>query len=170
MCQGRWFCEGNVADLEETKRCTGSGSADFDAADGSEEYSMKMLVRVFWWSADESGRRKEARTLQEFWWFSCRFLDSLFLESLYFLVKQCVCRNRLGLVSIRLYISVVRDRRKSIHIQYNNHLQFSCTLLFLSATSLFSFSASSFKLIKDISHSSDLICWWVFVLPSKSEF
>ena len=47
MYQRRWRCEGKVADLEETKTCTVSGSADFDAADGSEEYSMKMLVRVF---------------------------------------------------------------------------------------------------------------------------
>ena len=27
-CERRWYCEGKVADLEETKRCTGSGPAD----------------------------------------------------------------------------------------------------------------------------------------------
>jgi hypothetical protein len=61
-CQGKWYCEGKIADLEETKTCTGSGAADRVAADGLEEYSTKMLVHTFWWSADESCRwirRKE---------------------------------------------------------------------------------------------------------------
>jgi len=35
-----------VADLKETKRCTGSGFADWGAADGPEEYSMKMPIRT----------------------------------------------------------------------------------------------------------------------------
>ena len=56
MCQGRWYHERKVADSEETKTCTGSGSADEVAADGLEVYSMKMLIRTFWWSADESCR------------------------------------------------------------------------------------------------------------------
>ena len=42
----------------------------------AEEYSMKMLIHAVWWSADEelpmkSGRKKEVRILQEFWWFGC---------------------------------------------------------------------------------------------------
>ena len=37
-----------VADLEETKTCTGSGLADGVAADRPEEYSMKMLIRPIW--------------------------------------------------------------------------------------------------------------------------
>ena len=39
------FCEGKVADLEETKRCTGLESADGSPSDGPGEYSAKMLVR-----------------------------------------------------------------------------------------------------------------------------
>ena len=37
-----------VADLKETKTCTGSGPADGAAADGPEEYSKKMLIRTVW--------------------------------------------------------------------------------------------------------------------------
>jgi hypothetical protein len=48
MCQGRKYYEIKVADLEETKICTRSGSANEVAADGVEEYYMKMLIRTFW--------------------------------------------------------------------------------------------------------------------------
>ena len=64
MCQGRKYYERKVVDFEETKICTGSGSADEVAADGLEEYSMKMLIHIVWWSADEEllmnqeGKRK----------------------------------------------------------------------------------------------------------------
>jgi hypothetical protein len=34
--------------LKETKRCTGSELADGIAADGLEEYFVKMLIRTFW--------------------------------------------------------------------------------------------------------------------------
>ena len=53
MCQGRWCCEEKVADLKETKTCTGSGPADGAVTDEPEEYSMKMLIRIVWRSADE---------------------------------------------------------------------------------------------------------------------
>ena len=36
------FCEGKVADLEETKRCT-----VLESADGPEEYAVKMLICPF---------------------------------------------------------------------------------------------------------------------------
>ena len=39
--------------MEEIKTCTGSRSADGAAAGGPEEYSMKMLIRTVWRSADE---------------------------------------------------------------------------------------------------------------------
>ena len=39
---------------------------------------------------------------------------------------------------------------------------------FVGDFAIFFFSASSFKFIKNASHSSDLVCWKVF-LPSKSE-
>ena len=42
------FNEGKVADLKETKRCTGSGSADEAEPTGQKEYSMKMLIRAVW--------------------------------------------------------------------------------------------------------------------------
>jgi len=54
--------------LEETKRYTGSVSADEVEPMGQEEYSMKMLIRAVWvigrWRvADKSRRRKEVRIL-----------------------------------------------------------------------------------------------------------
>ena len=42
------FNEEKVADLKETKRCTGSGSADDAEPTGQKEYSMKMLIRAVW--------------------------------------------------------------------------------------------------------------------------
>ena len=42
-CQGS---EGKIADLKETKRCTGSRLADEAQPMGQEEYSVKMLIRV----------------------------------------------------------------------------------------------------------------------------
>ena len=41
-----------VADLEETKRCIGLKSADGSPSDGPGEYSVKMLIRQLWCSAD----------------------------------------------------------------------------------------------------------------------
>ena len=43
-----------VADLKETKTCTGPESDDRVAADGSEEYSKKILIQIIWQSADDS--------------------------------------------------------------------------------------------------------------------
>jgi len=43
-----------VADLKETKTCTGPESDDRVAADGSEEYSKKILIHIIWQSADDS--------------------------------------------------------------------------------------------------------------------
>ena len=45
-CQGRRCYEGKVADLKETKTCTGSGPADGVMTDGPGEYSMKMLIHA----------------------------------------------------------------------------------------------------------------------------
>ena len=52
-----------VTNLKKTKTCTGPELADEVAADGSEEYSKEMLIRVVWKSADngladESDREK----------------------------------------------------------------------------------------------------------------
>ena len=47
------FCEEKVADLEETKRCTGLESADGSPSNGPGEYSAKMLISPLWYSADE---------------------------------------------------------------------------------------------------------------------
>ena len=46
--------KGKVADLKEIKICTGSESVNGVAADGPEEYSKKMLIRVVRQSADGS--------------------------------------------------------------------------------------------------------------------
>ena len=46
-----------AANLKETKTCTGSGPADGAAADGLEEYYVKMLIHAIWESADGSCRR-----------------------------------------------------------------------------------------------------------------
>ena len=46
------FVKRKVADSKETERCTELGSADGSSSDGPEEYSMKMLIRSFWCSAD----------------------------------------------------------------------------------------------------------------------
>ena len=59
-----------VADLEETKRCTGLESADGDISDGPEEYASKMLIRPLWCSANEelpmrTMKEERIRTLQE---------------------------------------------------------------------------------------------------------
>ena len=82
-----------------------------------------------------------------------------FRKSFYFLAMICICRNQLR--------SAVWDLKRLIHIQYNNSL--SRNLLSYRRLRYFLFSVSSFKLIKDVSHLSDLICWQVFILPSKSE-
>ena len=64
------FCEGKVADLEETKRCTGLESADGSPSDGPGEYSAKMLICLLWSLADgelpmKSRKEKRIRTLRE---------------------------------------------------------------------------------------------------------
>jgi hypothetical protein len=41
------FYEGKVADLKETKRCTGLESADGSPSDEPEEYAVKMLIHLF---------------------------------------------------------------------------------------------------------------------------
>ena len=43
-----------VADLKETKTCTGPESADGVTTDEPEKYSKKMLIRIVWQSADGS--------------------------------------------------------------------------------------------------------------------
>ena len=55
------FCEGKVADLEETKRCTGLESADGSPSDEPGEYSAKMLISPLWYSADEELPMKSRR-------------------------------------------------------------------------------------------------------------
>ena len=67
-----------------------------------------------------------------------------------------VCRNWLGCLDYK-YVppSIVKNLSHDQSTNPTFFLQFTL----LSATSLFSFSASSFELIKDVSHSSDLIHW-----------
>jgi hypothetical protein len=112
----------------------------------------------------KSRKERRIRTLRKSWWFGCNILSSLSFRLVFFLGSSNVCRNRLGLVSARLYIYQLKKLDTHPILQT---LKFICTFL---ATSLFLFfSMSSSKLIKDASHSSDLICWWVFVLPSIFE-
>ena len=47
------ICEGKVADLKETKKMHRIRVCRLGAADGPKEYSMKMLIRMVWGSADE---------------------------------------------------------------------------------------------------------------------
>ena len=42
------FYEGKVADLKETKRCTGLESTDGSPSNEPEEYAVKMLIHPFW--------------------------------------------------------------------------------------------------------------------------
>ena len=67
-----------------------------------------------------------------------------------------VCRNWLGCLGYK-YVppSIVKDLSHDRSTNPTFFLQFTL----LSVTSLFSFSASSFELIKDASRSSDLIHW-----------
>ena len=66
-----------------------------------------------------------------------------------------VCRNWLGCLYYK-YVppSILKDLSHDQSTNPTFFLQFTS----LSAASLF-FSVSSFELIKDASHSSDLICW-----------
>jgi len=62
--------KGKVADLEETKRCTGLESADGSPSDGPGEYSAKMLICPHWCSADgelpmKSRKEKRIQTLRK---------------------------------------------------------------------------------------------------------
>ena len=56
--------------MKETKTCIGSGPPDGVVADGPEVYSMKMLIRIVWRSADGelpmSQEGKEVRVLRGF--------------------------------------------------------------------------------------------------------
>ena len=47
-CQERRFYEWEVADLKETKRCTGSESGDGAKPMDQKKYFMKMLIRRVW--------------------------------------------------------------------------------------------------------------------------
>ena len=67
----------------------------------------------------KSRKEKRIRTLRKSWWFGCNILSSLSFRLVFSLGSSNVCRNRLGLGSARLYISVLRDRKNLIHIQYN---------------------------------------------------
>ena len=63
------FCEGKVADLEETKRCTGLELADGSPSNGLGEYSAKMLISPLWYSVDgelpmKSRKEERIRTLR----------------------------------------------------------------------------------------------------------
>ena len=67
-----------------------------------------------------------------------------------------VCRNWLGCLGYKYVpLSIVKSLS---HNQSTNSI-FSLQFTLLSATSLFSFPASSFELIRDASHSSELIHW-----------
>ena len=62
------FYEGKVADLKENKRCTELESADRSPSDELEEYAVKILICLFWCSADgelpmKSRKEKRTRTL-----------------------------------------------------------------------------------------------------------
>ena len=51
-----------------------------------------------------------------------------------------------------------------------NKLYSTCNLLSRQRLRRLFLSASSFKLIKDVSHSSDLVCWYVFVYRVNLSF
>ena len=62
------FYEGKVADLKETKRCTGLESADRSLSNEPEEYAVKMLICLFWCSVDgelpmKSKKEKRIQTI-----------------------------------------------------------------------------------------------------------
>ena len=67
-----------------------------------------------------------------------------------------VCYNRLGCLGYKYAPSSIV---KGLSHNQSTNPTFSLQFTFSSVTSPFSFSASSFELIKDASHSSDLICW-----------
>ena len=141
-----------------SQRCKGPRSVDRMAADGPKKYSSLEGV--------------DARGLKAGRWWYCRwavgfnqilviwswFSFDYFRKSFCFLVKICICRNRLGLVNLgykyQLY-GTEKNWYTSNTTTLYNFLQFT----FLSATSLFSLFDEFFQLIKDVSHSSDLICW-----------
>ena len=148
------------------------GIGRWNPSDGPEEYASKMLIHSLWCSADGSCRWSQAeRRKPEFYKGSGEsvvIFKVVYIYRVFSFRSSNICCDRLGLDSTKLYISVVRDRKNLIHIQYNNTLQFPLHF-FGHFTFSFIFSMSSFKLFQDASHSSDLVCWWVFVLPSIFE-
>ena len=173
MCQGRWFWWRKHGRFGRNQKMHRVGIGRWSPSDGPEEYASKMLIYPLWCSADgelpmKSRKERRIRTLRKSWCFGCNILSCLFFRLIFSLGSSNVCRNRLGLDSARLYISVVRDWKKlDTHpIQYN----FTIPLHFFGdfAFSLL-FSTSSFKLIKDASHSSDLICWWELIEKKRKE-
>jgi hypothetical protein len=67
-----------------------------------------------------------------------------------------VCHNRLNYLGYKYVPSSIV---KVLSHDQSTNPTFSLQFTFSSVISPFSFSASSFELIKDASHSSDLICW-----------
>ena len=135
-------------------------SADGVAADGSKEYFEDMQICVVWQSANGSVADKlegeKFHILSEFWWFGCNLGTDYFLESLNFLVKEGVWHNQLGVVSVKVYISVIRDRKKLIHIQYNKSVTISLQFTFLPVTSPFSFR----RVLSSWSRTSHIRATW----------
>ena len=95
--------------------------------------------------------------------FRCMDFTEGKLESMYLNIcldisslVSLVCRNWLGCLGYKYVpLSIVKSLS---HNQSTNSI-FSLQFTLLSATSLFSFPASSFELIRDASHSSELIHW-----------
>ena len=88
-----------------------------------------------------------------------RELESMYLIIFFYLdipsLASFVCHNRLGCLGYKYVPSFIVER---FITRSTNTLLFTCNLLFCDFATFLFFSASSFELIKDASHSSDLIC------------
>ena len=89
-----------------------------------EDADLPALVLGRWRVADEIKEGEEDPDSTKTWWFGYNILSSLSFRLVFSLGSSNVCRNRLGLDSARLYISVVRDQKNLIHIQYNKFYNF----------------------------------------------
>ena len=72
-----------------------------------------------------------------------------------------ISRSCGGMNRIFSYISYTGPEKNDTHPIQQTLYNFLAIYFFVGDFAIF-FSASSFKLIKDVSHSSDLVCWWFF--------
>ena len=95
------------------------------------------------------------------------------LKIIHDLYSQCLTQT-LSKTSIILgtegvYISCMGAEKINTHPIQQTLYNFIAIYFLVGDFAIF-FSVSSFKLIKDVSHSSDLICWWVIVYRVNLSF